>query len=95
MSETLAPLSPYPFIEDKLKQWGVNTGFIHVGDPRHVIANIVERTEASMLVVGSRGLGAMQRAVLGSVSESLVRCCSEMGCAVIVARASNEEKSVK
>jgi nucleotide-binding universal stress UspA family protein len=66
-----------------------------LGDPRHAIANMVESSGASMLVVGSRGLGAVKRAVLGSVSESLVRCCSGMGCAVIVARASKEEKSVK
>ncbi|KAJ3209540.1 hypothetical protein HDU83_002222 [Entophlyctis luteolus] len=42
------------------------------GDPRDEIEFKVDELKADMLVIGSRGLGAFKRAVLGSVSDYLV-----------------------
>ncbi|XXG54112.1 hypothetical protein AAC387_Pa03g2077 [Persea americana] len=39
------------------------------GDARNVLCEAVERHQATMLVVGSHGYGAIKRAVLGSVSD--------------------------
>lgn len=46
---------------------------IRPGDPRTVLMKICEETSAELLVVGSRGLGAFKRALVGSVSEWLVQ----------------------
>ncbi|KAJ3311010.1 hypothetical protein HDU76_003228 [Blyttiomyces sp. JEL0837] len=53
------------------------------GDAREEIAAKVQEIKADMLVVGSRGLGAIKRAFLGSVSDYLVHHCH---CAVILPR---------
>ncbi|KAJ3210068.1 hypothetical protein HDU83_002559 [Entophlyctis luteolus] len=42
------------------------------GDPRDEIAFKVGEIKADMLVIGSRGLGAVSRSLLGSVSDYLV-----------------------
>ncbi|KAI9355634.1 hypothetical protein DFJ73DRAFT_824499 [Zopfochytrium polystomum] len=59
------------------------------GDPRDEIAFKVEEIHADMLVVGSRGLGAIKRAFLGSVSDYLVR---HLHLPVIVPRKSEDEE---
>ncbi len=46
---------------------------VGVGRPASVILNLVERFAPDLLVVGSRGLGPLTSALLGSVSEELVR----------------------
>ncbi|KAJ3125085.1 hypothetical protein HK100_010994 [Physocladia obscura] len=61
-------------------------GVALVGDPREQIALKVEEIHADMLVIGSRGLGAFQKVVLGSVSEYLIQ---HLNIPVIVPR-SNE-----
>ena len=41
-------------------------------DPAAAILEVAERRDAAVIVVGSRGLGALRRAVLGSVSTTVV-----------------------
>jgi nucleotide-binding universal stress UspA family protein len=43
------------------------------GKPDQEIVRLGEELEAGMIVVGSRGLGGLDRALLGSVSDSVVR----------------------
>jgi len=45
---------------------------IEVGAPRHVICDVAEREAVDIVVVGSRGLGDVQRLMLGSVSDYVV-----------------------
>lgn len=54
------------------------------GDPAHVIVEMAGDLLADAVVVGTHGRRGVQRMVLGSVSESVVRNC---GCAVFVVRA--------
>ncbi|EEC76183.1 hypothetical protein OsI_13519 [Oryza sativa Indica Group] len=53
------------------------TGAIVEGDAKEAICQAVEEMHADMLVLGSRGLGKIKRAFLGSVSDYLVHhaCC--------------------
>lgn len=44
-----------------------------VGRPDAEIVNLAEELEVGLIVVGSRGLGGMRRALMGSVSDSVVR----------------------
>ena len=55
-----------------------------LGRPAEEIINLAERIDAGTVVLGSRGQGSLRRAVLGSVSESVVRYAP---CPVFVARA--------
>ncbi|XP_059436204.1 universal stress protein A-like protein [Corylus avellana] len=53
------------------------------GDPRNVLCDAVEKHQASVLVVGSHGYGAIKRAVLGSVSD----CCAHHAhCSVMIVK---------
>ncbi len=56
---------------------------LRLGRPAEEIINLAEEIGAGLVVVGSRGLGALRRAVLGSVSENVVRYAP---CPVFVAR---------
>ena len=47
------------------------------------IVNLAEEIRAGLIVVGSRGLGGMRRALMGSVSDSVVR---HAHCPVLVVR---------
>ncbi|KAI8813346.1 hypothetical protein BJ742DRAFT_790082 [Cladochytrium replicatum] len=49
---------------------------IERGDPREVITRYAEASPSSTVIVGSRGVGAVKRAFLGSVSTHLVQNCS-------------------
>ncbi|ONM09313.1 Ethylene-responsive protein [Zea mays] len=53
------------------------TGAVVEGDAKEAIRQAVERMQAGLLVLGSRGLGAIKRAFLGSVSDYLIHhaCC--------------------
>jgi nucleotide-binding universal stress UspA family protein len=46
---------------------------VEFGEPAEAIAAAGERLEADLIVVGSRGLGAIRGAMLGSVSHELVK----------------------
>jgi nucleotide-binding universal stress UspA family protein len=46
---------------------------ILVGDPAEQLARLADQAHAAMVVVGSRGRGALRASVLGSVSRSLIR----------------------
>ena len=56
---------------------------LRLGRPAEEVVNLAEELGAGLVVVGSRGLGSLRRAVLGSVSENVVRYAP---CPVFVAR---------
>ncbi|GJN07811.1 hypothetical protein PR202_ga25675 [Eleusine coracana subsp. coracana] len=56
---------------------------VEQGDPRDVICDAAEKAGADMLVMGSRGNGFLQRALLGSVSNHCVQNCK---CPVVVVK---------
>ena len=55
---------------------------IEVGDPADIIVRAAEANEADLIVMGSRGLNAAQRFLLGSVSSKVA---THAACAVLVA----------
>ena len=54
-----------------------------VGSPSAEIVALAEELEAGLVVVGSRGLGGVRRALMGSVSDAVVR---QAHCPVLVVR---------
>lgn len=75
-------------IEQELR--GANAGArvhfdVHarIGKPADEILQVAREVGADLIIVGSKGLTGVERFVLGSVSERVVR---EAGCAVMVAR---------
>ncbi|XP_077240702.1 universal stress protein PHOS34-like [Tasmannia lanceolata] len=63
----------------------VNDVIIEVveGDSRNVLCEAVEKHQASILVVGNHGYGAIKRAVLGSVSDY---CAHHAHCTVMIVK---------
>jgi nucleotide-binding universal stress UspA family protein len=57
-----------------------------VGRPDSEIVELAERMGVGLIVMGSRGLGTMRRALMGSVSDSVVR---HAHCPVMVVRPEN------
>ncbi|HET6662470.1 MAG TPA: universal stress protein [Rubrobacter sp.] len=57
------------------------------GRPARRIVNLAEELEAGVIVMGSRGLGGVRRALMGSVSDSVVR---HAHCPVMVVRPEKE-----
>ncbi|KAK7251762.1 hypothetical protein RIF29_35246 [Crotalaria pallida] len=53
------------------------------GDARNVLCDAVERHQASLLVLGSHGYGAIKRAVIGSVSD---HCVHRARCSVMIVK---------
>ncbi|MBI2218310.1 MAG: universal stress protein [Candidatus Rokubacteria bacterium] len=53
------------------------------GDPREEIVHLAETEQADLLVMGARGLGAVRRAFLGTVSVAVAR---HAPCAVLVVK---------
>jgi nucleotide-binding universal stress UspA family protein len=76
------------FLEDqaeKLRSSGGKVAETHLraGEPDKEIVKLSEELGAGTIVIGSRGLGAMKRALMGGVSESVVR---HAHCPVFVVR---------
>ena len=62
---------------------GVSGEHVRVGRPAEEIVGLAEEIKAGLIVVGSRGLGGIRRALVGSVSDSVVR---HAHCPVLVVR---------
>jgi nucleotide-binding universal stress UspA family protein len=76
------------FLEAQAKQVGESGGkvaetHLRAGEPDKEIVKLSEELGAGSIVIGSRGLGALSRALMGSVSESVVR---HAHCPVFVVR---------
>jgi len=69
----------------RLQQAGVTVAEAHVrvGPPAAVIIALAEHMGAHLIIMGSRGMGGIRRALMGSVSDSVV---SHAHCAVMVVR---------
>jgi nucleotide-binding universal stress UspA family protein len=61
----------------------VEAAHLRLGAPDREIVSLAEELEIGLIVVGSRGLGGLKRALLGSVSDSVVRYAH---CPVLVVR---------
>jgi nucleotide-binding universal stress UspA family protein len=76
------------FLEAQAKQVGESGGkvaetHLRTGEPDKEIVKLSEELGAGTIVIGSRGLGAVSRALMGGVSESVVR---HAHCPVFVVR---------
>jgi nucleotide-binding universal stress UspA family protein len=60
-----------------------------VGAPDREIVELAEKLGAGLVVMGSRGRGGIRRALMGSVSDSVVR---HAHCPVLVVRTENSER---
>lgn len=69
----------------KIEAWGAGVEKAHQrsGRPDREILALADELGADMVVVGSRGLGGLRRALMGSVSTSVVR---HAHCPVLVIR---------
>jgi nucleotide-binding universal stress UspA family protein len=56
---------------------------VRTGSPEHQIVNLSDDLGVGLIVIGSRGLTGMRRALMGSVSDSVVR---HAHCPVMVVR---------
>ena len=54
-----------------------------VGRPNAEIVGLADELDAGLIVLGSRGLGPLRRALMGSVSDSVVR---HAHCPVLIVR---------
>jgi nucleotide-binding universal stress UspA family protein len=75
-------------LEEQAKQLGASGGkvaetHLETGDPDKEIVRLSEELGVGTIVMGSRGLGGLRRALMGSVSESVVR---HAHCPVFVVR---------
>jgi nucleotide-binding universal stress UspA family protein len=70
---------------EQLRSEGAKVAEAHlrVGEPDKEIVRLSEEIGATLIVMGSRGLGAVRRALMGSVSDSVVR---HAHCPVLVMR---------
>ena len=76
------------FLKEQAEQIGSDGGkvaetHLRSGDPDKEILRTAESLGVGLIVVGSRGLGAVSRALMGSVSDSVVR---HAHCPVFVVR---------
>ncbi|KAI9217887.1 hypothetical protein BC828DRAFT_390069 [Blastocladiella britannica] len=61
----------------------IRTAVLQANDPRDALVDYINSEKAAMLVIGSRGLGAIKRALLGSVSEY---CLHHVSCPVLIVK---------
>lgn len=66
------------FLDEQLEQveaagGSVAQSHVRLGRPDEEIVKLADELSAGLIVVGSRGLGGLRRALLGSVSDSVVR----------------------
>lgn len=78
----------HSFLEEQAKQIGASGGkvaetHLRTGEPDKEIVRLSEELGVGTIVIGSRGLGAVRRALMGAVSESVVR---HAHCPVFVVR---------
>ena len=76
------------FLKDQAENIGSGGGKVadthfRSGEPDKEILRAAESLDAGVIVIGSRGLGAISRALLGSISDSVVR---HAHCPVFVVR---------
>jgi len=76
------------FLEEQAKQLEASGGkvaetHLRAGEPDKEIVKLSEELGVGTIVIGSRGLGAVRRALMGGVSESVVR---HAHCPVFVVR---------
>lgn len=64
-------------------RWPAATARVMPGDPREEIPALAEQWRADLVVIGARGLGAVKRLVLGSVSTAVIHA---VHCAVLVVK---------
>jgi nucleotide-binding universal stress UspA family protein len=74
---------------ERIESEGAKVADVHLvfGKPDEVIVKVGEELEAGLIVTGSRGLGGVRRALMGSVSDSVVR---HAHCPVLVVRVDEE-----
>jgi nucleotide-binding universal stress UspA family protein len=60
---------------------------LRTGTPTAEIVELAEELEVGLVVIGSRGLGGIRRALMGTVSDSVVR---HAHCPVLVVRKEEE-----
>jgi nucleotide-binding universal stress UspA family protein len=70
---------------ERIKAEGATVAHAHLrwGRPDREIAHLAEEIDSGLIVMGSRGLGGMRRALMGSVSTSVVH---HAHCPVLVVR---------
>jgi nucleotide-binding universal stress UspA family protein len=78
----------HSFLEEQAEQVGASGGkvaetHLRAGEPDKEIVRLSEELGAGTIVIGSRGLGALKRALMGGVSESVV---THAHCPVFVVR---------
>ncbi len=77
VEETAAALRDIEAAKDRLELLVID------GEPGRALCDLAADTDASALILGSRGRGGLKRAFLGSVSDYVVR---NAPCSVIVSR---------
>lgn len=77
------------FLDDQAERIRADTdapvhAHLRLGTPEKEIVELAEEVDAGLVVLGSRGLGGIQRSLMGGVSDSVVR---HAGCPVLIVRA--------
>jgi nucleotide-binding universal stress UspA family protein len=83
--DQMASAEGWATVEREAARLGIDDPELHVllGDPGAVLCAFAQGMHAGAIVIGSRGHGAIKRALLGSVSDYVVR---NAPCPVVVAR---------
>jgi nucleotide-binding universal stress UspA family protein len=79
------------FVDEQLNQLEADGGsvaqsYARMGRPDEAIVTLADELGAGLIVMGSRGMGRIRRALMGSVSDSVVR---HAHCPVMVVRKDN------